>query len=97
MNDGCFKCHHLKVFYKTPTCTNGFTKAPFAVPIGWDEVTNAVIAPIVAGLWALNLQALATQDNGYLSEDAALTLESDEGECVELHFPPLSVELVGSR
>jgi hypothetical protein len=95
-NDGCFKCRHLKVFHKTPTCTNGFAKALFVIPTGWDE-TNTVITPIIASLCTLNLQARAMQDGSYLSEDTTLTLESDEEECVELHFPPLSIELVGSQ
>jgi hypothetical protein len=87
----------IAIIHKTPTCTNGFAKALFVAPTGWDEATNTIIAPVVAGLRALNLQARATQDDGYLSEDAALTSELDEEECVELHFPPLSVELIGSQ
>jgi hypothetical protein len=96
-NDGCFKCRRLKVFHKTPTCTNRFAKAPFVVRTSWDEATNTVIMPVVTGLCTPNLQAHAMQDSGYLSEDTALASELDEEECVELHFPPLSIELIGSQ
>ena len=96
-NDGCFKCRRPKVFHKSRTCDNEWAQVPFVVPAGWDKATNTVITPVVAGLRAINLEACAKQNSGYLTEDEALTSDSEEEECVELHFPPLSIELVGTN
>jgi hypothetical protein len=79
-----------------PTCSNGFTKAPFVVPTGWDEVTNTVIVPVVASLCALTSRLMRCRTVA-TSWRTPRSPQSDEEECVELHFPPLSIELVGSQ